>query len=105
MLIKIEIIILIIIVILSFITGVVINVIDAKKGKEIDGDNKNNNDMEYEEEVKKALSKVVVGEEEIIEGKTISKINIPKVRELDNESPTIIKSIPLEGTMEKQDGE
>ncbi len=105
MLIKIEIIILVIIIILSFITGVIINIIDIKNGKEIKKDNKSKIDAEYEEEVNKALSKVILSEEEILEGKTISSVNIPKVRELENDSPTIIKSIPLEGNINNKDGE
>ena len=105
MLIKIEIIILVIIIILSFITGIVINIIDIKNGKEIKKDNKSDIDAEYEEEVKKSLSKVIISEEDILEGKTISKINIPKVREIETELPTIIKTIPLEGKINKQDGE
>ena len=105
MLIKIEIIILVIIIILSFVTGIVINIIDVKNGKEIKKDNKHDIDAEYEEEVKKALSKVIISEEEILDGKTISNINIPKVRELEKDSPTIIKSIPLEGNINNKDGE
>ena len=37
--------------------------------------------------------------------KTIVNINIPKVRELETDSPKIIKSIPLEGTINTKKGE
>jgi hypothetical protein len=104
-LIKIEIIILVIIIILSFITGIIINIIDVKNGKEIKKNNKSEIDAKYEEEVNKALSKVIINEEDVLEGKTIVNINIPKVRELETESPKIIKSIPLEGTINTKKGE
>lgn len=103
MLIKIEIIILVIIIILSFIIGIVINVIDKKKKKE------NTNveiDPTYEEEVNKALSKVVVTNEDLEEGKTIAKVNIPKVKEIEEqEMPTIIKSMPVIDNIHNKDGE
>ena len=62
-------------------------------------------DAQYEAEVNKALSKVIISEEEILEGKTISSINIPKVMEIESDLPTIIKTIPLEGNINNKDGE
>ncbi len=106
MLIKIEIILLVIIIILSFIVGIVINVLDNKNGKEIKKNNNTEIDPSYEEEVNKALSKVIVNNEDVLEGKTIVNINIPKVKEIEvNELPTIIKTIPLEGNLNHRDGD
>lgn len=104
MLIKIEIIILVIIIILSFVTGIIINIIDIKNGKEIKKNNKSNIDSKYEEEVNKALSKVIVPVEELIDGKTMVNINIPKVKEIDNnEMPMIIKTLPMDGNIDDED--
>lgn len=104
MLIKIEIIILVIIIILSFVTGIIINIIDIKNGKEIKKNNKSNVDSKYEEEVNKALSKVIVPVEELIDGKTMVNINIPKVKEIDNnEMPMIIKTLPMDGNIDDED--
>ncbi len=104
MLIKIEIIILVIIIILSFVTGIIINIIDIKNGKEIKKNNKSNIDSKYDEEVNKALSKVIVPVEELIDGKTMVNINIPKVKEIDNnEMPMIIKTLPMDGNIDDED--
>jgi hypothetical protein len=105
MLIKIEIILLVIIIILSFIVGIIINVLDKKNGKEVIKNNNREVDANYEEEINKALSKVIISNEDILEGKTIVNINIPKVKEMENELPTIIKTIPLEGKFRHRDGE
>ena len=84
MLIKVEIIVLAIIAVLSFITGVVINIIDIYHGKNIKKNSKSDIKGQYEEKLDEIIKENAVRDEAVLEGKTIVDINIPKIEELDN---------------------
>ena len=94
MIVKIELIILSIIAILSFVTGVVINLIDLYRGKDIEKDNKHSVEDEYKGEV---INKIKQSIPEIDE-KTIVDIDIPRVKSDDElDIPVIIQTLPYEG--------
>ena len=84
MLIKVEIIVLVIIAVLSFITGVVINIIDIYHGKKIKKNSKSDIKGQYEEKLDEIIKENAVRDEAVLEGKTIVDINIPRIEELDN---------------------
>lgn len=94
MLIKVEIIVLAIIAILSFITGIVINVIDIYHGRNIKKNSKSDIAGPYEEKLDEIIKENAVRDESILEGKTIVDINIPRIEELDNN--TGIALTPME---------
>ena len=93
MIVKIELIILSIIAVLSFVTGVVINLIDLYRGKEIEKDNEHLVEDEYQKAV---IDKIKQSVPEIDE-KTIIDIDIPRVKANDEfELPVIIQTLPYE---------
>ena len=90
MIVKIELIVLSIIAILSFVTGVVINLIDIYHGKEIDKNNDHFVEDEYQDNVIKKIN-----EDTNDDGETIVDINIPRTFKKDekheDDEPTIIE--------------
>ena len=96
MLIKVEIIVLAIIAVLSFITGVVINIIDIYHGKNIKKNSNNDIAGQYEEKLDEIIKENAVRDEEVLEGKTIVDINIPRIEELDNNTGIALTPIDSE---------
>ena len=94
MLIKVEIIVLAIIAVLSFITGIVIDVIDIFHGRNIKKNSNSDIAGQYEEKLDEIIKENAVRDEAILEGKTIVDINIPRIEELDNN--TGIALTPME---------
>ena len=94
MLIKVEIIVLAIIAVLSFITGIVINIIDIYHGKNIKKNSKSDIVGQYEEKLDEIIKENAVRDEAVLEGKTIVDINIPRIEDLDNN--TGIALTPME---------
>lgn len=93
MIVKIELIILSVIAILSFVTGVVINIVDIYREKDILKNNRHPVDDDYE---KKIINQIMKNNPDL-EDKTIVDINIPKVKEkIEFEMPVIIQSYPTD---------
>ena len=93
MIVKIELIILSVIAILSFVTGVVINIVDIYREKDILKNNKHPVDDDYE---KRIINQIMKNNPDL-EDKTIVDINIPKVKEkIEFEMPVIIQSYPTD---------
>lgn len=93
MIVKIELIILSIIAILSFVTGVVINLIDLYRGKDIEKDNQHFVEDEYQEKVVNKIKQSIPE----IDDKTIVDIDIPHVKRDDEyDMPVIIQTLPYE---------
>lgn len=108
MLIKVEIIVLAIIAVLSFITGVVINIIDIYHGKNIKKNSKGDIAGQYEEKLDEIIKENAVRDEAALEGKTIVDINIPRIEDLDNntialtpietEEPVVLEILEIENS-------
>ena len=93
-LVKIEIIALIIIATLSFVTGIVLNILDFYRGKNIK--NSPNRDINggFEEKIDALLDEKRIKKDATLYGTTILSINIPKIKEIEEtDIPVLYKNI------------
>ena len=94
MIVKIEIIALIIIATLSFVTGVVLNILDFYRGKNIKDNTNRDINGGFEEKIDALLEENRIKKDATMYGKTILSINIPKIKEIEeSDVPVLYKNI------------
>ena len=94
MLVKIEIIALIIIATLSFVTGIVLNLLDFYRGKNIKNNTNRDINGGFEEKLDALLDEKRIKKDATLYGTTILSINIPKIKEIEEtDIPVLYKNI------------
>ena len=97
MLVKIEIIALIIIATLSFITGIVLNILDFYRGRNIKNNTNRDINGGFEEKIDALLEENRIKKDATLFGTTILSINIPKIKEIkETDVPVLYKNIPID---------
>ena len=111
MLVKIEIIALIIIATLSFVTGIVLNILDFYRGRDIKNNTNRDINGGFEEKIDALLEEKRIKKDATLFGTTILSINIPKIKEIEetdvpvlykniDETPVIVKTLNEEDDTE-----
>ena len=94
MLVKIEIIALIIIATLSFVTGIVLNILDFYRGRNIKNNSNRDINGGFEEKIDALLDEKRIKKDATLYGTTILSINIPKIKEIEEtDIPVLYKNI------------
>ena len=97
MLVKIEIIALIIIATLSFVTGIVLNILDFYRGRDIKNNTNRDINGGFEEKIDALLEEKRIKQDATLFGTTILSINIPKIKEIEEtDVPVLYKNISIE---------